>query len=143
MRTYYIFFIKNDIYNLTKNNTESLYKIFESIKYLKKEDATLGFKVYQKICDKVPKKIINKLIKDDFIDNLSYNIFKDIHIINDFINNEITKLIIHNSYIIIKSSCIYPEFFKSLYKFQNIFVCDFENIDYFYLKNLNIKTLTI
>ena len=141
MRTYYIFFIRNDIYNITKNNTDILYKLFESIKYLKKEDGALGFKIFEKLCEKVPKKNINKLIKDDFIENLSYNIFKDTHLINDFINNESTKLFVHNSHLMIKSNSLYPEFFKTLMKLPNLFVCDFDNMDYFYLRTLNNKVL--
>ena len=142
MRTYYIFFIRKDIYNITKNNAEILYKLFESVKYLKKEDAALGFKIFEKLCEEVPKNNINKIIKDDFIENLSYNISKNTHIINDFINNESTKLLVHNSHLLVKSNSLYPDFFKSLYKIPNLFVCDFDNMDYFYLRNLNVKVLS-
>ena len=139
MRTYYIFFIKNDIYKITKNKTEVLYKLLESIKYLNKNEINLGFKVFEKLCDRVPKKNINKLIKDDFIDNLSYNIFKDTHVINDFINNESTKLTVYSSHLVIKSNALFPEFFNTLSKLNNLFACDFENMDYFYIRNVKIK----
>ena len=40
----------------------------------------------------------------------------------------------------LKSSINYPSFFDSLQKFNNkLFVCDFENQDYFWLENVHKK----
>ena len=141
MRVYYIFTIKKETYETTKKNPESLYKILESIKNLKKEDANIGFKMFDHMCSKVDKKNINKLLRDTNLDNLSYMTFNYTHTINDFLNNESTKLELYNSYIKITSNAMYPSFFRSLFSVPYLFVCDFNNMDYFFLRNVEINSL--
>ena len=50
--------------------------------------------------------------------------------------NKPVKMIISNSYIVIKSTKEIPTFFKILSKRKNIFICDFINKDYFWLSNI-------
>ena len=125
MRIYYIFLIKKEIYEITKNKPENLYKLLESIYLLNNDDVVLGFKMFDKICKTINKKNFNKLLNDINIENLSYTHFNNTHMINDFLNNETTKLIINNSHIKIKSNILYPTFFNSLENIPYIFVCDF------------------
>ena len=145
MRIYYIFLIKKEIYEITKNKPENLYKILESIYLLNNDDVVLGFKMFDKICKIIPKKNIEALIKsleklkDTFIEDLTYTTFNNTHMINDFLNNETTKLILNNSHIKIKSNTIYPSFFKVIENLPYLFVCDFINMDYFFLKNITTK----
>ena len=129
MRIYYIFLIKKEIYEITKNKPENLYKLLESIYLLNNDDVVLGFKMFDKICKTINKKNFNKLLNDINIENLSYTHFNNTHMINDFLNNETTKLIINNSHIKIKSNILYPTFFNSLENIPYIFVCDFINMD--------------
>ena len=119
-----------------------MYKLLESIYLLNNDDVVLGFKMFEKICKIIPKKNINKLIKDTNLENLSYTSFGSTHMINDFLNNETTKLILNNSHIKIKSNSLYPSFFKVLESIPNLFVCDFINMDYFYLKNISSQNLS-
>ena len=42
MRIYYIFLIKKEIYEITKDKPENLYKLLESIYFLNNEDVVLG-----------------------------------------------------------------------------------------------------
>lgn len=137
MRIYYIFLIKKEVYEITKNKPENLYKLLESIYLLNNDDVVLGFQMFNKICETISKKNFNKLLKDTFTENISYTVFKNTHMINDFLNNENTKLIINNSHIKIKSNSLYPTFFKTFEHIPNIFVCDFINMDYFYLKSVS------
>lgn len=139
MRIYYIFLIKKEIYEITKKKPENLYKLLESIYLLNNDDVVLGYKLFDKICETIPKKNIHKLINDTNIENISYTCYRNAHMINDFLNNETTKLILNNSHIKIKSNTLYPSFFKNLESIPNLFVCDFINIDYFYLKNISSK----
>ena len=139
MRIYYIFLIKKEIYEVTKNKPENLYKLLESIYLLNNDDVVLGFKMFDKVCNTIPKKNFNKLIKDTYIENLTYTGFNNTHMINDFLNNENTKLIINNSHIKIKSNTLYPTFFKTIENIPYLFVCDFINMDYFFLKSVTSK----
>lgn len=142
MRLYYIFNIKKDIYKITKDDPESLYKLLESIKYLNKEEVNIGYKTFNKVCELIDKKRVHKLIKDEFIEDTSYTIFLNNHIINDFLNNESSKLTICNAFIKLKSNSIYPSFFKCLKTNKYYFVCDFNNMDYFYLNSVVSKVYT-
>lgn len=137
MRVYYIFLIKKSVYDITKNNPEKLYKTLENIYLLDKEDMYLGYKMFDKICKCLPKNNFNKLVRDTNIENLCYSNIKNTHIINDFLNNEVTKMIIKNSHIVVKSNSIYPTLFNSIKSIPNLFVCDFVNMDYFYLKKVS------
>ena len=139
MRIYYIFLIKKEIFEITKNKPENLYKLLESIYLLNNDDVVLGFKMFEKICKVVPKKNLNKLLKDTYIENMSYTVYNNTHMINDFLNNETTKLILNNSHIKIKSNTLYPTFFKTLENIPYLFVCDFINMDYFFLKDVSNK----
>lgn len=136
MRTYYIFLIKKEVYNITKDSPDNLFRLLESIYLLDKKDLNVGFKTFDKICRVIPKKNLNKLIKDELSENLCYTCFKNIHIINDFLNNESSKLTLYNSHIKIKSNSLYPTFFRTIKSIPNLFVCDFINMDYFYLRKV-------
>ena len=120
----------------TKNKPDNLYKILESIYLLDKNKVYLGYKMFSKICKPINKKNLNKLLIDNNDDNLSYTCFKNTHIINDFLNNESTKLVIGSSHIKVKSNSMYPSLFNTLKGIPYLFVCDFQNMDYFYLKSI-------
>ena len=92
--------------------------------------------MFSKICKPINKKNLNKLLIDNNDDNLSYTCFKNTHIINDFINNESTKLVIGSSHIKVKSNSMYPSLFNTLKGIPYLFVCDFQNMDYFYLRSI-------
>lgn len=134
MRIYYIFFINDEMYNETKNNPYGLYKILEKIYFMNNEDALLGKKLFDKLTTNIDKENLNRLIKNIHKNNINYINFNYTHVINDFFTNENTKMTINNIFIKIKSSTSFPVFFKDIKNYKNIFVCDFINLDYFYLR---------
>lgn len=140
MRIYYIFLVRKEVYEMTKSKPENLYKLLESIYLLNNDDVVLGYKMFDKICLTLPKKNFHKLIHDTNIENISYTCYRNAHMINDFLQNETTKLMLNNSHIKIKSNSFYPTFFKTLENIPNLFVCDFINMDYFYLKDISVKS---
>lgn len=42
---------------------------------------------------------------------------------------------IYHTYIKIKTNVNFPMFLKDIKNYKNVFVCDFVNLDYFYLKD--------
>ena len=134
MRTYYLFDIKDNILKNYKHNYDELYEILESVYKLKEEDLVLGYDIFEKIVNPMKKDIVNNYIKEKNIENENYICYNYTHIINDFYNDESTKMIINNSNIKIKSNKNAPSFFYNIRKFNNIFVCDFNNKDYFLLE---------
>lgn len=135
MRIYYIFLIKDEVYKLSKDKPNNLYKLLESIYLLNNDDIVYAFKMFDKLCKTINKRNINKIIKDNNSDKLTYTNFNNTHMINDFYLNETSKIIINNSHIKLKTNSPYPTFFKDLQNIPNLFICDFINNDYFFLKN--------
>lgn len=138
MRIYYIFLIKKEIMKENKNVPENLYKVLESIYLMNNDDIILGYKLFNKICEPVDKDKFNNLIFDINKHNMNYMKFNNTHVLNDFMSNENTKLTINNAHIKIKSNENYPSFFKDIKNMPNLFVCDFINMDYFFLSEIEL-----
>ena len=135
MRTFYLFDIKENVLKNYRNNYEELYGLLESIHYLKTEDIILGFNIYQKLVNPMKKEEYNDYIKKNNLGKDNYICYNYTHTINDFYFNESTKIIINNSHIKIKTNKNVPSFFYNIRNFKNIFVCDFNNHDYFLLED--------
>ncbi|CCX36146.1 unknown [Clostridium sp. CAG:1000] len=135
MRTFYLFDVKENILKNYRNNYEELYSLLESIHYLKTEDIILGFNIYQRIVNPMKKEEYNDYIKKNNLGKENYICYNYTHTINDFYFNESTKMIINNSHIKIKTNKNVPSFFYNIRNFKNIFVCDFNNHDYFLLED--------
>lgn len=140
MRTFYLFDVKENILKNYRNNYEELYSLLESIHYLKTEDIILGFNIYQKLVNPMKKEEYNSYIKKNNLGKENYICYNYTHTINDFYFNESTKMIINNSHIKIKTNKNVPSFFYNIRNFKNIFVCDFNNHDYFLLEDTIYST---
>ena len=135
MRTFYLFDIKENVLKNYRNNYEELYGLLESIHYLKTEDIILGFNIYQKLVNPMKKEEYNDYIKKNNLGKENYICYNYTHTINDFYFNESTKMIINNSHIKIKTNKNVPYIYYNIRNFKNIFVCDFNNHDYFLLED--------
>lgn len=142
MRTFYLFDVKENILKNYRNNYEELYSLLESIHYLKTEDIILGFNIYQRIVNPMKKEEYNDYIKKNNLGKENYICYNYTHTINDFYFNESTKMIINNSHIKIKTNKNVPSFFYNIRNFKNIFVCDFNNHDYFLLEDTIYSSCT-
>ena len=128
MNKYYLFIIKKRHIRNFKNKSYVLYKNLEKLYYLNTYDFSYGLNIYKQLCDyisvKLLKDYINSRIKHTKINNL--------------IKIDSIK---ESTYITLKRSCIiiYTNKRKSfLFKIfniynNNIFVCDFQNKNYFWL----------
>ena len=133
MRVFYLFQIIKDILIKYKYKEAQLYRLLQNIHYLKTEDIVLGYKIYDTIVNSIDKNDFNNYIKSKNENKDTYMFYNYTHTINDFYFNESTKLIINNSFLKIKTNTNIPSFFYDLRVFENIFVCDFNNNDYFLL----------
>lgn len=136
MRTFYIFKINNDYYKLTKNMPYNLYKALLNIKLGTKENITYLKNEYNSLVDKYNKRELNKYIFGKMSKLDGYNLFNSVHTFNSYYTNEASKLIVNNSYMILKTNTITPYFLDYLEDIPNLFLIDFEKGDYFYLSNL-------
>lgn len=136
MRIYYIFKINEDMLNITKRDPEKLYETLESIYMLDEKNLSLGLDLYKKLTKKIRREDVNLLLKDIYRDNINYNNYSNVHTYNDYLRGEESKIFINNSYIKIKTNVNYPIFLNDIKNIKNIFVCDFINLDYFWLKEI-------
>ena len=134
MRTYYLFEIKDIVLKNYKNNYNELYELLESIYKLKNEDIVLGYDIFAKVANQIDKDKISNYLRDKNIQSENYICYNYTHIINDYYSDESTRLSINNSHIKIKTNKNAPSFFYNIRNFNNIFVCDFYNRDYFLLQ---------
>lgn len=136
MRTYFVFKIKKHYANLTKNRPYQIYKTIEDLYHIPEKELLNPNNLFLQIHEKFNTNNLNNLIYDTYKDTYTYTKYQNTHKIIDYFSNEKTKMIINNSFIIIKTTKEIPTFFKILSKRKNIFICDFINKDYFWLSNI-------
>jgi len=136
MRTFYIFKIKEEYANLTKNNPYHLFKMLSYIYNLEREEINRGVELFNKMTDNFNSKKLDIDIFKNYRENYFYTKFKNIHQMNNIYKKEESKLIIRKKFLLLKSTVIRPVFLDDLREYHNIFFCDFENKDYFWLEKL-------
>lgn len=135
MRTYYIFNVNKYFKYMYKNNPFKMYKIFEEIYYSKDYDNIKTFKVMEEVALPFNKIMLNEYIYYEYKLKYGYKRRDNIHILN---TDEKTTLRINNYNIKIETDSNYSIFFDDIKSYNtNLFVCDFENKDYFWLSKLN------
>lgn len=130
MRKYYLFIIKNNYYNKYQYSPYILYKALYYLYKMNRYDLENGLYLYNKVCNIIGKNVILNYIKNKF----DYKVYSD-KIIR--LNSVLEKTYVQVNYscIIIMSNINYPYIFKILNIYnKKIFVCDFINGDYFFLK---------
>lgn len=139
MRTFYIFNINKYFTYMYKKRPSRIYKILEEVYHVQGKDIVLSYRVFEQIADTFNKNKLNEYIKYLSKDIDGYHYKDGSHIICN--NYEYTKLNINNSNIKIKSNINYPYFLDMISKYKDsIFVCDFNNHDYFWLDKLTETT---
>ncbi len=138
VRTFFIFKIKEDYSKLTKNNPYLLFRMLSYIYHLDKEEFKEGADLFYKIVENVKPKELNHQILMKHQSDYFYTMYRSIHQIHDFYKNEDSKLEVHNHYLLLKSSIVKPLFLEDLQSLPDLFLCDFENIDYFWLEKLPV-----
>lgn len=137
MRLYYVFNIKNEVMNLYKDKTSSLYRILENIYYMHEEDINYGFSIFKQITNKNKVIELNKDIYTKLHNNLVYTKIDNEHIINDLYHDEVSILKIKSSHLIIESNKSISSFFKTLLEINNnYFVCDFKEKEFFFINEI-------
>ena len=135
MRTFYLFNINEFYSSMYYSNSVRLYKILENLFYMRNYDKLGSFKLYKQIV--IP---FNKMLCNGYItkkNRLDYEYFYDHQAHYMKKNNEHTKMIVGSIHIRLISDINYPSFLTDINQLEkNIFVCDFDNCDYFWLNKV-------
>lgn len=139
MRRYYIFNIRKELIDLYKENPSNLYKILNSIYYMKETEFTYGYNLFKQICNSYDTLEINNKIYLKMHNDLVYTKLHNEHIINNLYKDEVSVLKIKKTHLLLDCNTSYSSFFSFLNNYsENMFVCDFKSQDFFFLKDINI-----
>jgi len=136
MRHFYIFNIKDVFLKLIRREPDILFNTLNSIYNMNIKDINYGLYIYNNIIDPINKNYVSENIYKKYLNDTRYLKFMNTHMYNNYFNKETTRLIINNSFFKLDSTSINPTFFKTLNEYKNLFVCDFENKDYFWLESI-------
>lgn len=136
MRTFYIFKVNREYYNLTKDMPFNLYKAYLNIKVSTKENLRILSNEYYSFTERFDKKSLNEFIFNRYKDNDCYNCYGNTHMFNNYYTDEVSKLIVNNSFMILKCNVPNSSFLSVLVNIPYLFIIDFEKEDFFWLSNL-------
>lgn len=135
LKTFYIFNLNKSTHILAKKNPYYIYLLLLTIYNQNKINIISAYNLFDEICNPINKEFYNIYLFDKLKDNEYYTKYRNIHMYNDYMNDEISKLTIMNTHIKIKSNKEDNIFITTIYDLDNLFICDFKN-DYFnYLIN--------
>ena len=138
MRKFYIFSINDEFKNLTNSSPYNLFKTFEDIYYLDLDEQNYGINMYEQMVKPFNKIDLNNRLFTTYHKNDHYTKFMNTHIYNDYYTDEETKLNVGNAFLVLETTSAKPTFFKVLKDIKNLFICDFQNQDYFWLESVSI-----
>lgn len=135
MRTYYIFNVNKYYSYMYKDNPFKMYKIFEEIYYSRDYDSVKTYHILEEIANPFNKIMLNEYIYFEYKLKYGYKRKDNIHYLS---TTEKTTLRINNYNIKLETESNYSVFFNDISNYNNnLFVCDFENMDYFWLSKLS------
>lgn len=136
MRVFYIYNVNDFFGSVYEFYPYKLYKMLESAYYTNKHNVVSAAFQYEQITTNFNKLFINNcLIANNKLDSYYYQ-KNNVHIISS--GDEYTKLMVSSYCLKLKTNLNYPTFFSNIKNYSdNIFICDFENKDYFWLKAVN------
>lgn len=135
MRVFYIYNVNDFFCSIYDKYPYKLYKMLEEAYHTNKHNIVLSSNYYEQITNKFNKLYLNNYIfANNKIDSYYYR-KNNIHIISS--REEYSKLMVSSYCLKLKSNLNYPTFFKNINTYSdNIFICDFENQDYFWLNKI-------
>lgn len=130
MRIYYLFVIKKELYDIYKKKETSLYKTLYKLYTASLEEYNYAYVIFNQLCD-----IINTSILNTYFDEKDMKRINSIYELKKNETKEHSFIKITPTYIKIKTNKNISELFKIFFYYnQNIFVCDFNEKDYFWLR---------
>ena len=135
MRTFYIFKINKEMGVLLKDSPYNLFKSLEDIYLLDKTSIGIGKDLLDQLIVPIDKERYNRLIYELNKDNDFYMKNGDTHKVVNKYRKEETIITVKNSHILLKTNIINRDIKKFL-PITELFACDFQNKDYFWLEQL-------
>lgn len=139
MRIYFVFKIKEEYTDLYRDTPSTLYNILNQMYYMKRSEIGYGFNLFNQMIDRINKFELDKYLYILLHTKMKYSKKGEDHILNNLYKDEISILRVKTTHILINSNKSYTEFFALLNQFDSsLFVCDFNNHDYFFLSEIKL-----
>lgn len=136
LRTFYIFNVNREINVLTKDSPYILFKSLETIYKSGKQNIDMAYNLYCQITSKFNKSMLNQTIITNFRENQFYMYVSNNHKYYNKYRDETCNLSVKNSYLVCVCNNANLKLLSALKNNYNLFVCDFENKDYFWLNEI-------
>ncbi len=143
MRHFYIFKINPSVSKVFKNRPYEVFHTLETLYYQTDDSINLGKNFVKQFIYPISLKELDIMLFKKFKNNYFYMKYKNIHSLHDFYRKESTTLSLHKTFIKLDTNVIKPCFLKELQEFNNLFVCDFESKDYFWLDSFTLGAIFI
>ena len=136
MKVYYIFKMKEEFIDLYKDNPSTLFHILKSIYYLDQEEVDYGYHLFRQLITPLDKVALDRELFIRLHQEVPYSKRKDVHYINNFYRNEISRLTINHFYCRLEVEQNFSSFFPIIKeKLGNLFLCSFQKTDFFFLND--------
>lgn len=139
MRIYFVFKLKEEYTDLYRDTPSTLYNILNQMYYMKRSEIGYGFNLFNQMIDRINKFELDKYLYILLHTKMKYSKKGEDHILNNLYKDEVSILRVKTTHILINSNKSYTEFFALLNQFDSsLFVCDFNNHDYFFLSDIKL-----
>lgn len=120
---------------LLYSNPYTLYKTLESVYLLDKESIGVGREILEQVSNLIDTIAYNKMIYEKNKNNDFYMKIGSNHRIYNKYRDEETNIVVKNTHILLTTNVL-PKNINLFLPTNDLFVCDFENRDYFWLSQL-------
>jgi len=133
MKTLYVFKIKKEFKNLVKGQEFNLYEAINSINYINRKDVEYAYNLLLSINVPLNKFQINKMIYNNLKKLDGYTLFKNKHKYINYFTKEESELIVKYNYMLLISNKENNLFLREIKKIADLFICDFDVADYYFV----------
>ena len=135
MRVFYLYNVNDFFCSVYERYPYNLYKMLEEAYFTNKHQMMVASSYYEELITNFNKLYLNNyLFANNKLDAYYYR-KNNIHVISSRL--EYSKLMVNGYCLKLKTNLNYPKFFEHIRDYSdNIFVCDFDNQDYFWLSKV-------
>lgn len=106
---------------------------------MREADQEYAVYLYKQMINKLNKSKIDRDLFIQYHNTYTYSKNGEKHIINNLYKDEVSVLTVKNSYLLITTNQNNTSFFQILDQYaSDFFICDFSNMDYFWLSSLKM-----
>ena len=122
LRTFYIFKVNSDYSKLTRTIPSNLFSAYLNIKLSTQNNLEYLYNEYFSFTDSIKKKDISSFIYSKLNRDDGYSLYGNVHMYNNYYTDEVSKLIVKSSFMVIKSNKVNSTFLTVLAHIPNIFI---------------------